>query len=81
MDDLVKQLAAGAGAYLQELRGRDVPLDLSYLLVRDWHQARLGALYGGTQQVLTINPELSPEQTAAIGKLLAQFREVNGISP
>lgn len=43
MNQVFSDLAAGVSAYLQELRGRDIPYELAAQLVRDWHTAQLQA--------------------------------------
>lgn len=43
---IAQELAAGASAYLKDLRDRDVPYELAEQLVRDWHRARLQSYYG-----------------------------------
>jgi hypothetical protein len=63
MDDLTKQLAAGASAYLQELPDRDVPYEFAVQLVRDRHQAKL-ASYFGLAQTTVITPAPDPAETA-----------------
>lgn len=40
-------LARDVSTYLQELQGRDVPLDLAWQLARDYQLVRCQALYGG----------------------------------
>jgi hypothetical protein len=46
MNETLRDLAVDASFYLQELRGRDIPYELAEILLRDWHTARLQALYG-----------------------------------
>jgi len=43
MNKTLRDLAADTSAYLKELRDHDVPYELTELLVRDWHAARLQA--------------------------------------
>jgi hypothetical protein len=49
MNEILRDLAAGASAYLKELRDRDVPYELAEILVRDWHHARLVSYFGLAQ--------------------------------
>jgi hypothetical protein len=79
MDDLLKQLAADASIYLQELRRRDVPLDLSYQLVRDWHQSRLASYYGLAQSLVTVSDPSTtlPPQDAIDALMKLRLRDVS----
>jgi len=76
MDQTLIDLAKGVRAYLQELRDRDVPYELAEQLVRDWHAARLQALYGGPEQLFsTFTPAARAEE---VGQALRRIASRDG---
>lgn len=68
MDETLRNLAADASAYLKALHEHDVNGELADTLVRDWHTAKLGQMYGATVQpgrIISVeSPAVSPADLA-----------------
>jgi hypothetical protein len=60
-------LAGAVAAYYQELCGRDLPTELAEQLTRDYQQARLAALYGGSR-----GDDFTPAQAATLRQVIRE---------